>query len=110
MIEGVVAHDDGAWFVTPFGRLKRADCVLPAGARATLSLRPEQIAVARDGDGVAGVVEDVAFRGETTQLRVGVAGRAALRVSASKGEGFQLGESVRLEIAPDAGVLFAETE
>jgi putrescine transport system ATP-binding protein len=110
MIEGVVAHDDGAWFVTPFGRLKRADCVLPAGARATLSLRPEQIAVARDGDGVAGVVEDVAFRGETTQLRIGVAGRAALRVSASKGEGFQLGESVRMEIAPDAGVLFAETE
>jgi len=82
---------------------------IAAGARATLSLRPEQIAVARDGDGVAGVVEDVAFRGETTQLRIGVAGGGLARLC-QQGEGFQLGESVRMEIAPDAGVLFAETE
>jgi len=110
MIEGFVARDDGGWFVTPFGRLKRADCALRDGARAALSLRPEQIVVARDGEGVPGVVEDIAFRGETTQLRIGVAARQALRVSCTNGNRFSLGEPVRLMIAPDAGVLFAEAE
>ncbi len=110
MIEGFVARDDGGWFVAPFGRLKRADCALRDGARAALSLRPEQIAVARDGEGVPGVVEDIAFRGETTQLRIGVAGGEALRVSCANGSRFSLGEAVRLVIAPDAGVLFAEAE
>jgi putrescine transport system ATP-binding protein len=80
------------------------------GARAALSLRPEQIVVARDGEGVPGVVEDIAFRGETTQLRIGVAARQALRVSCTNGNRFSLGEPVRLMIAPDAGVLFAEAE
>ena len=110
MIEGFVARDDGGWFVAPFGRLKRADCALRDGARAALSLRPEQIVVARDGEGVPGVVEDIAFRGETTQLRIGVAARQALRVSCTNGNRFSLGEPVRLMIAPDAGVLFAEAE
>jgi putrescine transport system ATP-binding protein len=65
---------------------------------------------ARDGDGGPGVVEDIAFRGETTQLRVGVVGREALRVSCANGSRFSLGEAVRLTIEPDAGVLFAEAE
>jgi len=80
------------------------------GARAALSLRPEQIVVARDGEGVSGVIEDIAFRGETTQLRIGVAGWEALRVSCAKGTGFALGQAVRLAIPADAGVLFAEAE
>jgi putrescine transport system ATP-binding protein len=110
MIEGRIERNGGASFVAPFGRLKRAECDLPDGARAALSLRPEQIAVTRDGDGLPGVIEDIAFRGETTQLRIGVAGQETLRVSSSRGAGFALGEAVRLEIAPDAGVLFAEGE
>ncbi len=110
MIEGRIAREGDASFVAPFGRLKRPGCSLPEGARAALSLRPEQIAVTRKGDGVPGVIEDVAFRGETTQLRIGVAGQEALRVSSSKAADFALGEAVRLEIAPDAGVLFPEVE
>ena len=110
MIEGRIMRDGHASFVAPFGPLKRAECALPDGARAALSLRPEQIAVTRDGEGVPGVIEDVAFRGETMQLRIGVAGQKALRVSSNKESDFVLGEAVRLEIAADAGVLFAEGE
>jgi putrescine transport system ATP-binding protein len=108
MLEGRVARDAGAWFVAPFGRIKRNDCALEDGARATLSLRPEQIGLARHGEGPAGVIEDIAFRGETTQLRVRVDSDAALRVSCANRDGFALGETVRLMIEPDAGVLFAE--
>jgi putrescine transport system ATP-binding protein len=111
MIEGGIARDgDAAYFEAPFGRLERRGCVLPGGARAALSLRPEQIAVQREGEGVPGVIEDVAFRGETTRLRVGVGRGEALYVSSSKGMAFSLGEAVRLAIAPDAGVLFPESE
>ena len=107
-IEGVVARNDGAELVTPFGILPRENCALPDGARATLSLRPERIGVARDGDGVGGVVEDFVFRGENTLLRVRVAERVMLRVAATQGARFAIGDRVWLDIAPDAGVLFAE--
>jgi putrescine transport system ATP-binding protein len=106
-VEGVIAHDDGPVFVTPFARLRRPDCALPEGARATLSVRPERIGVARDGQGIDGRVEDFVFRGDYTLLRVRVAGGAALRVAAD-GSRFAIGEAITLSIAPDAGVLFAE--
>ncbi len=128
MIEGHVEHDGvehdgveqggveqggGAWFVASFGRIALKDRGLAHGARSTLSLRPERIGISRapgEPDGaLVGVIEDMAFRGETTHVRVGVAGRGALRVSCAKlGAEFSLGETVRLDIAPDAGVLFAE--
>lgn len=109
MIEGRISRQgDAVWFEAPFGRLERRDCALPDGARAALSLRPEQIVVTREGEGVPGLIEDVAFRGETTRLRVGVGQGTALSISSSKATGFALDEAVRLRVAPDAGVLFAE--
>ncbi|QGM98553.1 ABC transporter ATP-binding protein [Methylocystis parvus] len=108
-IEGEIARDDGAAFVTSFARLPRAECALPQGARATLGLRPERIEVSRDGEGVAGRVEDFVFRGEYTLLRVRVAPDVVLRVGAYDGR-FAIGDDVKLTIAPDAGVLFAESE
>lgn len=106
-VEGVIAREDGAAFVTAFGRLPRVACALSEGARATLSIRPERIGVTRDGQGVAGRVEDYVFRGEYTLLRVRVAGDVVLRVGAYDGH-FAIGDAVSLAIAPDAGVLFAE--
>ncbi|BDV34140.1 ABC transporter ATP-binding protein [Methylocystis iwaonis] len=106
-IEGVVARDGGAAFVTSFARLPREECALPEGARATLSIRPERIEISREGQGIAGRVEDYVFRGEYTLLRVRVAPDAVLRVGAYDGR-FAIGDEVRLTIAPEAGVLFAE--
>jgi putrescine transport system ATP-binding protein len=103
-VDGVVR---GGALETAFGLLPRARCDLPEGARATLSIRPERIGVARAGHGVAGQVEDFVFRGEYTLLRVRVAPDVVLRVGAYEG-GFAQGEEVRLSLAPDAGVLFAE--
>ncbi|MDJ0448298.1 ABC transporter ATP-binding protein [Methylocystis sp. JR02] len=106
-IEGVVARDGGAAFVTSFARLPRAECALSEGARATLSIRPERIEISREGQGIAGRVEDYVFRGEYTLLRVRVAPDAVLRVGAYDGR-FAIGDEVRLTIAAEAGVLFAE--
>jgi putrescine transport system ATP-binding protein len=101
---------DGASFVAPFGRLDRDGCSLENGAPAVLSLRPEHIVLSRDGGAspIAAVVEDAAFRGETTQVRVKLAGETHLVVSCAKGAGFAPGEAVRLVVAPGAGALFAE--
>jgi putrescine transport system ATP-binding protein len=106
-LEGVIARDDGMAFATSFGNLPRARCALPEGARATLSVRPERIEVAREGQGIAGRVEDYVFRGEYTLLRVRVAPDVVLRVGAYDGR-FAIGDEVRLTIAPEAGVLFEE--
>lgn len=106
-IEGQIAQGAGAGLVTSFGTLARAGCALPQGARATLSLRPERIGVSREGEGIAGVVEDFVFRGESTLLRVRVAPDVVLRVASSDAR-FAIGDAVRLAIAPDAGALFAE--
>jgi putrescine transport system ATP-binding protein len=112
MIEGRVERDGGAWLVAPFGRIALAQCPLAHGARATLCVRPERIGLAHaqaDAPGsVAGVIEDFVFRGETTLLRVRLAPDRALRVSFANGAPFTIGDHVRLDIAPDAGVLFAE--
>ncbi len=97
----------GGALETSFGLLPRAACDVPESARATLSLRPERIGVARDGEGIAGQVEDFVFRGEYSLLRVRVAPDTVLRVGAYEGR-FAIGEEVKLTIAPDAGVLFAE--
>ncbi len=109
MIEGRVESDGGPVFVAPFGKIPLAGCALPEGARATLSLRPERIGLARAGDGgLSGVIENIAFRGERTSLRVAVDGQAALHVSSPQSGGFSRGDRVRLDISPDAGVLFGE--
>ncbi|PPD43295.1 MAG: polyamine ABC transporter ATP-binding protein [Methylocystis sp.] len=106
-VEGVVARRDGPVLQTSFARLPRATCALPEGARATLSIRPERIEVARDGAGIPGRVEDFVFRGEYTLLRVRVSPEIVLRVGAYDGR-YQIGDEVKLTIGPEAGVLFAE--
>lgn len=107
-IDGVISRDGGAFLDTPVGRLPRPECDLAQGAKATLSLRPERVGVSRDGAGLAGVIEDFVFRGESTLLRVRVAPGIVLRVAASHSTRFTMGDGVKLDIAPDAGVLFAE--
>jgi putrescine transport system ATP-binding protein len=111
-IEGRVERDGGAWFAAPFGRIALAACDSAPGARAVLSIRPERIGAAPAGDadesGLVGVVEDFVFRGETTLLRARVGRDQTLRVSCAHGGRFAKGDRVRLEIAPGAGVLFAE--
>jgi putrescine transport system ATP-binding protein len=104
-VDGVIARDGGAVLVTSFARLPRAQCALPEGARATLSVRPERIEVAREGQGISGRVEDYVFRGEYTLLRVRVAPDVVLRVGAYDGR-FAIGDEVTLTITPGAGVLF----
>jgi len=111
LVEGrIEAAADGAYFVAPFGRLRRERCALENGAAAVLSLRPEEIKLAQRSaaDGIAGVVEDAAFRGETTQVRVKLAGEARLLVSCGGREGFAPGDDVSVVVSSDAGALFAE--
>ena len=101
---------EGAFFVAPFGRIRREACALENGAKALLSLRPEHIALARDlADGaIVGLVEDAAFRGETTQARVKLDDGTRLLVSCAKHAGFAPSERVRLDIDSNAGAVFAE--
>jgi putrescine transport system ATP-binding protein len=113
MIEGHVERGEGDWFVAPFGRIALRSCDLANGAKATLSVRPERIVVsrARLAQGAySGVVEDVAFRGETTQLRLHVASFGTLRASCASGDAFAVNEPVSFEIPRGAGVLFAEPQ
>lgn len=106
-IDGVVVHDAGAWLSTDFGRLALSPCLLPDGARATLSVRPEDILARREGTGIAGVVEEFVFRGDNTLLRVRVANGVTLRV-ATWDMRFSAGESVILQFPPETPALFAE--
>ena len=109
MIEGHVSQADGAWFVAPFGRIARACCAVQDGVRAALSLRPEEIRLARDGDGLPGRVAQTSFRGETTLLWVALDAGGTLRVSCGPDAGFARGDGVRVTIPPEAGALFAES-
>ncbi len=110
MIEGHVSHADGAWFVAPFGRIARAGCALRDGARAALSVRPEEIRLARDGDGLPGRVAQASFRGETTRLWIALDAGGSLRVTCGPDAGFAQGDGVRVTIPPQAGALFAESK
>ncbi len=108
-IEGRLARSgDDAVLVTPLGRIACAADGFADGAPATLSVRPERIGVASEGEGIAGVVENFVFRGETTLLRVRVAPDMVLRAAAAHGARYAIGDAVRLTIAPDAGTLLAE--
>jgi putrescine transport system ATP-binding protein len=109
MIEGVIERGDGDWFAAPFGRIALASCNLPHGARASLSVRPENIDIARaaSAGGFFGVIDDMAFRGESTLLRLRV-GSDLLLVSCANGDGFAKDERVAIRFPTDAGTLFAE--
>ncbi|ARN79990.1 ABC transporter ATP-binding protein [Methylocystis bryophila] len=108
LIEGHVSRADGVWFVAPFGKIARAVCTLDDGARAALSLRPQDIRLARDGAGLPGRVAQASFRGETTLLWVELDTGGTLRVSCPPDAGLAQGDSVRVTIPPEAGALLAE--
>lgn len=114
-LEGHVEGDGAnAQFVASWGRLAAPESGLAPGAKAVLAIRPERIEIAPAGDApppsrgasIDGLVEDVAFRGETTHLRVRLASGDILRVSHGGGR-IAAGETVRLLIASEAGRLFA---
>jgi putrescine transport system ATP-binding protein len=107
-IDGVIVVDDGPWLETIFGRITLSPCALPAGARATLSVRPEDIVARREGPGIAGIIEEFVFRGDNTLLRVSVANGVTLRV-ATWDMRFSAGESVSLQFPRETPALFAET-
>jgi len=108
-IDGRLARDGAeAALVAGFGRIACDSADLRNGARATLSVRPERIGVAREGEGIAGVVENFVFRGETTLLRVRVAPNVVLRAAAGHGERYAVGDPVRLSFPAEAGTLLPE--
>jgi putrescine transport system ATP-binding protein len=96
-------------FVGAFGRIPAPASELPPGAKAVLAVRPEHVALTADGD-VDGVVEDIAFRGETIHIRLRLSGGETLRVSrsANGGPGVSIGDAARVAIAPGAARLFAD--
>ncbi len=108
MVDGRILRLGGAvFFNAPFGQLPLAECNLANGARATLSLRPEEISVTLEGESPAGVIEDIAFRGGMTHLRVKFDRGDALRAVFIGGVGnFALGQEAHVVVAPKAGVLF----
>ncbi|HEY8214600.1 MAG TPA: ABC transporter ATP-binding protein [Methylocystis sp.] len=107
-IEGRLERNGEPALIAEFGRIPCDPCELQNGARATLSVRPERIGVAREGEGIAGRVENFVFRGETTLLRVRVSDNVVLRAAAGHGERHAIGDQVKLSFPPDAGTLLAE--
>jgi ABC-type Fe3+/spermidine/putrescine transport system ATPase subunit len=72
-------------------------------------VRPERIAIAADvgasTNGIAGIVDDLAFRGSDTLYRVRLDSGTILRVVAanlSERAMFRPGDKVRVRIPPDA--------
>ena len=108
LLEGRVSRRDGLWFVAPFGQIALASCALDDGADATLSLRPEDLRLSRDGDGLPGRVTQASFRGQSMLLWVALDAGGSLRISCPHDAGFAQGEAVRVTIPPDAGSLFAD--
>jgi putrescine transport system ATP-binding protein len=75
-----------------------------------LSVRPEKVALARSGEGVPGVVEDITYTGAQRRYRVRLATGAkldAMKVN-SGGEQVQIGEAVVARWADEAAHLLAE--
>jgi putrescine transport system ATP-binding protein len=101
-------HVAGGAFVGAFGRLPAPRSELREGAKAVLAVRPECVAIAPEG--LEGMVEDVAFRGETIQIRLRLAGGEVLRVSRSANDGayVAIGDAARVSITPAAARLFAD--
>ena len=86
---------------------------LPAGAALHVALRPERLQL--DGDGpnrASGLVEDIAYHGDTVQVAVRLPGGGALTVNRPLGQGAAAGVPERGRAAtvawlPDACVLLA---
>ena len=104
-------HVENGEFVAAFGRLPAPASDLANGAKAVLAVRPERVAIARPSEaaGFDAIVEDVAFRGETTHVRLRLTSGEILRCSqgAIGGAAFSVGDAARFSIAPAAARLFA---
>jgi putrescine transport system ATP-binding protein len=82
---------------------------IPPGTVA-VALRPERIAIAPGASGLntaAGVVEDVAFRGDDSLLVVRLAGGAALRVAHAEEDGAPPDRGASVTLAWDAAAVVA---
>jgi putrescine transport system ATP-binding protein len=78
------------------------------GSSAT-AVRPERIRIVADAstNGLAAIVDDLAFRGSETLYRVRLESGTVLRVVApnsSNGDTFRPGDKVRVQIPPDARI------
>lgn len=95
---------------TPWGNLKAPDLplALPPGSASSLLIRPEALVLDPSGP-LGGVVNAVAFRGDTTTVLVRPANSDGPTLEAHlrgvAGELPRVGDSVRLNVDP-AGVLF----
>jgi len=73
----------------------------PAGARATLSLRPERVALATSGDGLPCVVEETIYAGGEMKYVVRLADGQPLVVRAPLGAAHRVGDRVVAAFAPE---------
>ena len=77
------------------------------GATLSAAAGGEKSGVTLEGESPAGVIEDIAFRGGMTHLRVKFDRGDALRAVFIGGVGnFALGQEAHVVVAPKAGVLF----
>jgi ABC-type Fe3+/spermidine/putrescine transport system ATPase subunit len=86
-----------------------SDDVRGGASDVAIAIRPERISLAADTgaptSGIAGIIDDFAFRGSDTLYRVRLASGRFLRVvAANSGEGgrFQPGDKVRMHVPRDA--------
>ena len=112
--DGVVraAGPDAVVEVAGLGMVRVAEASGVSGAAVHVAVRPERLVL--DGEGVnraAGVVEDVAYHGDTVQVVVRLAGGGAVTVNRPLGHGAggvpERGQGVVVSWAPEACVLLA---
>jgi ABC-type sulfate/molybdate transport systems ATPase subunit/ABC-type sulfate transport system permease component len=103
---GVITSDglmetDGLPVVIDAGGLAR-------GTHVLWSIRPERVALP-DSGGITGMITDVADIGTAVDLFVALTGTIELQVRTTTHVEFQVGESVALELPPEAITLWPDT-
>ena len=84
-------------------------CGLPPGTKLQVGVRPESLAVARDGTGFSGRLVYQENLGADLHLHVAVAGApepVIARCDPNVGDGLAIGGELRLVIAPGRALLF----
>jgi len=83
------------------GFVVRVETKSPAGAKATLALRPERISLVSAGDGLPGVVEETIYAGSELKYVVRLSDGQALAVRAPAESPRKRGEHVVATFAPE---------